>query len=216
MVARRDQIHPSGPAHALVEEAAGQRASAMQEPSWDADTKLIQAAAKGNAEAQRELLDRALPIARRTARYLLGPSQDVDDAVQASMLAVLNAASRFEGRSSMKTWVTRIATRTTLRLAQKQRTLVPVEALDPSQPSAAADSRADDVIAPVREYVERLPPPQREAFLLRYALDYRVGEIAEATACSPNTVKYRLKEALARLRRMVRQDLAIRGARHDD
>jgi RNA polymerase sigma-70 factor (ECF subfamily) len=193
-----------------------ERVSVRQESSWDADAKLIHAAAKGDAQAQRELLACALPIARRTARYLLGPSQDVDDAVQSSMLAVLDAAARFEGRASLKTWVTRITTRTTLRLAQKQRALVPVEAIEQSQAARPAEGRAEEVVAPVQEYVERLPHPQREAFLLRYALDYRVHEIADATQCSPNTVKYRLKEALARLRRMVRQDLAIRGARHDD
>jgi RNA polymerase sigma-70 factor (ECF subfamily) len=216
MGSSRDQIHPSGPSHALLEKVPDERESVRQK-SWDADAKLIQAAARGDASSQRELLECALPVARRTARYLLGPSQDVDDAVQASMLAVLKAAARFEGRSSMKTWVTRITTRTTLRLAQKQRTLVPVETLEQAQPARpAADGRSSEIVAPVLEYVERLPQSQREALLLRYALDYRVNEIAEVTECSPNTVKYRLKEALAKLRRMVRQDLAVRGAPDDD
>jgi RNA polymerase sigma-70 factor (ECF subfamily) len=216
MGSSRDQIHPSGPSHALLEKVPDERESVRQK-SWDADAKLIQAAGRGDAGSQRELLECALPVARRTARYLLGPSQDVDDAVQASMLAVLKAAARFEGRSSMKTWVTRITTRTTLRLAQKQRTLVPVETLEQAQPARpAADGRSSEIVAPVLEYVERLPQSQREALLLRYALDYRVNEIAEVTECSPNTVKYRLKEALAKLRRMVRQDLAVRGAPDDD
>ena len=54
------------------------------------------------------------------------------------------------------------------------------------------------------EQVEKLPEPQRLAIVLRYGLEFSVEEIAEATNASENTVKYRLKEALAKLRRHVR------------
>ena len=193
----------------------GGRVSARQGQSWDADAKLTQAAARGDTNAQRELLQRALPVARRTARYLLGRSQGLDDAVQATLLAVLRSAPRFQGRSSLITWVARIATRTTLRLAQKQRALVPAGALDVIPAPDLAEGKSDEIPRRVWEYLEQLPQPQRVAIVLRYALDYSVDDIAEATESSPNTVKYRLKEALAKLRRLVRQDLAIRGARHD-
>jgi RNA polymerase sigma-70 factor (ECF subfamily) len=151
-------------------------------------------------------------VVERTARRLLGKSQDLDDAIQASLLAVLRSASRFHGRSSLSTWVTRVTTRTTLRLAQKQRGLVPREAIEIATPPDSTMTRRDALPRGVWEYVEQLPEPQRQAILLRHGLDYSVGDIAEATETSPNTVKYRLKEALAKMRRLVRQDLAVRGA----
>lgn len=183
--------------------------------SWDAECALTQAAARGQADAQRELLQRALPVVRRTVRYLLRSSQEVDDAVQASLLAVLESAGRFGGRARLSTWVSRIAVRTTLRQARKQRILLPAEELElPAEPASAP--RDEEFPRRIWEYLDKLPEPQRLAILLRHGLDYGVQEIAEATESSPNTVKYRLKEALEKLRRMVRVDLSLRGQRHDD
>lgn len=183
--------------------------------SWEAECTLMRGAARGQPDAQRELLQRALPVVRRTVRYLLSGSQDADDAVQASLLAVLDSAGRFAGRASLNTWVTRITTRTTLRYARKQRTLVPAEELDVSV-EPASTGREDEFPRRVWEYLEKLPEPQRVAIVLRHGLDYGVQEIAEATESSPNTVKYRLKEALEKLRRLVRVDLSSGGKRRED
>lgn len=184
--------------------------------TWDSDTMLVQSAARGDATAQRELLQRALPIARRTAGFFVRRPHDLDDAVQATLLAVLKSAPRFEGRSSLRTWVARIATRTTLRLARKQHSLVLTEGLDGLVSTEQASSGNDRLPRNVSVYVNELPEPQRAAIVLRYGMDLSIDDIAEVTQSSPNTVKYRLKEALAKLRRLIRQDLAIGRARHDE
>jgi RNA polymerase sigma-70 factor (ECF subfamily) len=188
--------------------------SAPREP-WEADAKLARAAARSDRDAQHELLRSALPVVRQTARQLLGPSQDADDAIQATLLEVLRSAARFEGRSSLKTWVTRISIRTMLRLAEKQRTLVPVDMPEP-EPSPTPESGAGEALpARLSDYLDQVPLQQRVALVLRHGFDYTVDEIADATATSRNTVKYRLKEALSTIRRLVRRDLAMRGKRHD-
>jgi RNA polymerase sigma factor (sigma-70 family) len=175
----------------------------------------VHAAAGGHVDAQRELLQRALPVARRTARYLLGRSPDLDDAVQTTLLAVLRGARGFRGCSSLVTWVTRIATRTTLRLARRERRIVATQAIDGLPGHERADPKAEEAPRTVWEYLERLPQPQRVAIVLRYALDYSVDDIAKATESPADTVKYRIKGALAKMRRLLRQDLAVRGARHE-
>lgn len=202
-------------AKALSALISGEGAAEPLDESWEAECTLTQAAARGQLDAQHELLRRALPIVRRTVRYLLRSSQDADDAMQASLLAVLDSAGRFAGRASLNTWVTRITTRTTLRYARKQRTLVPAEELDLPVESGAVE-RSEEFPQRVWEYLEKLPEPQRVAIVLRHGLDYAVQEIAEATETSPNTVKYRLKEALEKIRRLVRLDLSLRGKRHDE
>lgn len=189
--------------------------SARDRDPWEADARLTHAAAKGDPAAQRELLRRALPVVRRTVWHLLGRSQDTEDAIQATLLAVLHSLGRFEGRSRLDTWVTRIAIRTTLRLAEKQRALVPVD-MPESEPTLPTSRGAfEELPRRVSEYLAYLPPVQRVAVVLRHGLDYTVDEIAEATEASRNTVKYRLKEALATIRRLVRRDLTTRGRRHD-
>lgn len=175
----------------------------------------MQAAASGDTTAQRELLRRALPMARNTARRLLGRSQDEDDAVQATLLAVLLSARYFRGQCSLASWVIRIGTRITLRLVSKQRAFAPVESVDWAPAPSPTESRTDDLPRPVSEYLDRLPKPQRVAIVLRYGQDYAVDDIAEATGTSRNTVKYRLKTAVATIRRLVRQDRTVRGRRND-
>jgi RNA polymerase sigma-70 factor (ECF subfamily) len=140
----------------------------------------------------------------------------VDDAVQASLVEVLSSIARFESRSRWAVWVTRITVRTTLRLAKKQRSLIPTEALEYLPAAQQAGSRSEAVARTVPEYLQELPEPQRVAVVLRYALDYSVSEIAQATEASPNTVKYRLKEALAKMRRLVHRDRTLWGDRHED
>jgi RNA polymerase sigma factor (sigma-70 family) len=189
--------------------------SARRDDSWTSDAELTQAAARGDVAAQREVVERALPVVRHTVRQLLGSSHHVEDAIQASLLAVLRSTPRFRGDCSLGTWATRIATRITLRLVHKERRLVPVDTMEELS-TAAPDGRADGIARHVSEYLDRLPHPQRVAIVMRYGLDFTVDDIAEATEASPNTVKYRLKEALATVRRLVRQDLAVRGKRHDD
>ena len=189
---------------------------ARQEESWEAEAKLAQAAAEGDTDAQRELLRLAFPVVRRTTRHLLGRSQDLEDAVQASLVAVWSSVPHFEGRSSLAIWVTRITIRTTLRLAKKQRSLVPTEAVEGLPAAGQAGARSEAVPRSVPEYLQQLPEPQRVAVVLRYALDYSVDDIAQATETSPNTVKYRLKAALAKMRRLVRQDRALWGKRHEE
>ena len=189
--------------------------SSPREESWDTDAKLMQAAASGDTTAQRELLQRTLPIARNTTRRLLGRSQEEEDAIQATLLAVLRSAPRFRGQCSLATWVTRIGTRVTLRHMSKQRVLVPAESIESVPAPLPAKSRTDQLAMPVSEYLDRLPSPQRVAIVLRYGQEYSVDDIAEATGASRNTVKYRLKTAVATVRRLVRQDLAVRGRRND-
>ena len=50
------------------------------------------------------------------------------------------------------------------------------------------------------ELLERLPPMQREAFLLREEGGFSIEEIAEITGVNPETAKSRLRYALAKLR----------------
>ncbi len=192
-----------------------ERESAQNREQWEIDAEIIQAAARGEVLAQRRLLQCSLPVVKRTVRYLLGSNQEVQDAIQASLLAVLEAAKRFRGQSTLTTWVTRITVRTTLRWIQRQRALVPEAFADPEVGLPSYDPETGPAYLKLRTYLDRLPEAQRTALILRYGLDYHVNEIAEATDSSKNTVKYRLKEALVKMRQCFRRDSAIRGPRHE-
>jgi RNA polymerase sigma-70 factor (sigma-E family) len=60
---------------------------------------------------------------------------------------------------------------------------------------------ADEVVdhEMLRTAIDRLPPRQRLAIVLRYLADLPVADVADAMGCAPGTVKSTLHTALARL-----------------
>ena len=70
---------------------------------------------------------------------MLGSGHDADDAVQEALLRAWRGLARFEGRSSLRTWLYRVATRTCLDLAgARGRRELPVD-LGPSSERAVLD-----------------------------------------------------------------------------
>jgi len=70
----------------------------------------------------------------------------------------------------------------------------PLESLETEGPGGKGDSPADrlersQIAGIIGQGLERLPPRQREAFLLRYWEELDVAETAQAMACSEGSVK---------------------------
>jgi len=70
----------------------------------------------------------------------------------------------------------------------------PLDSVEPELGSTAAESAADEVeriqvMTAIETEIKRLPPRQREAFLMRYWEDMDVAETAAAMGCSEGSVK---------------------------
>ncbi len=87
---------------------------------------------------------------------MLGSVHDADDAVQETLLAAWRGLGKFEGRSSLRSWLYRIATHVCLRLAAGRRRRM----LSPERGPARKD--VDDLGEPVTEPVWLEPYPQTE------------------------------------------------------
>ncbi len=72
------------------------------------DAALVDALRTGDETAFRWLLDQYHAPLRRTARTYLATDSLADEVVQETWVAVLRGIDRFEGRSSLKTWLYRI------------------------------------------------------------------------------------------------------------
>jgi len=160
---------------------------------------------------------------------MLGSGFDAEDAVQETMLRAWRAADKFEGRSSVRSWLYRIATNVCLdQLRGSQRRARPME-LGPSRPpvpssletvlpegawvSPIADERVLPVEAdPAEVLAERdsvrlafvaalqhLPPRQRAALILCEVLRWQVAEAAELMDTTTAAVNSALQRARATL-----------------
>lgn len=170
---------------------------------------------------------------------MTGSYQDAEDLVQETYLRAARGYSAFEGRSSVKTWLYRIATNTCITaLGHRSRRVLPsglgAPSADPDSPiiddesvswmqplpDAVLDlSHGDPAeLAVVRESVrlalvaalQVLPPRQRAAFLLREVLSWPATEIADTLGVTIPAVKGLLQRARTRLAEV---DLADRASR---
>ena len=158
---------------------------------------------------------------------MLGSPSDADDAVQETMVRAWRALERFDGRSSLRTWLYRIATNVCLdALSDRRRRARPMErepgtVLDELVPQPRAywiepvpDARvlpadADPAeLAVLRESIrlafvaalQELPPRQRAALLLTEVLGWSAKETAAQLDSSVESVKSALKRARSILR----------------
>ncbi|MEU4393956.1 sigma-70 family RNA polymerase sigma factor [Kribbella sp. NPDC023855] len=157
---------------------------------------------------------------------MLGSSHDADDALQDALLRAWKGIARFEGRSTVRSWLYTVATRTCLDLVESRgRRALPMD-LGPSSERAVLDDPPLTEIAwlgpyaagdlssggPVARYEQReavelafvaalqhLPGNQRAALVLFEVLGFSAAEIATMMDTSTASVN----SALQRARRIV-------------
>jgi RNA polymerase sigma-70 factor (ECF subfamily) len=166
---------------------------------------------------------------------MLGSAHDADDALQDALLRAWRGLAGFEGRSSLRSWLYTVATRTCLDLvATRGRRALPVDLGPASDQAVIGDGpRADiawlgpypdtglaagpagpDARYEQREAVElafvaalqHLPGNQRAALLLFEVLGFSAAEIA----ATMNTSTTSVNSALARARRVVAEKIPAR------
>lgn len=156
---------------------------------------------------------------------MLGSVFDAEDAAQDTFIRALRARSKFDGRSSLRTWLYRIATNVCLdHLESRRRRLRPTEVGSPCNSPSESDltkQPAETWIEPIpdvdaipssedpahrailRESVrlafiaalQRLPPKQRAVLLLNDVLDFSSAETASALSLSVAAVNSALQRA---------------------
>jgi len=138
-------------------------------------------------------------------RKMLGSREDADDALQNVLLRAWRGLHRFEGRSSVRAWLYRIATNACLDeiAARKKRSTAGDDTL---LARPGPDTDTPEVIYAQREAVRRLlraacalPPRQRDALILRDGFGFSTDELAEALGVTPTAVHSAAQRARAAL-----------------
>src|SRR6476659_8122110 len=101
----------------------------MTLPSNTDEQRLVESLRAGDESAFETLIARYHNQLLRLAMFYV-PSQAVaEDVVQETWLGVLQGLDRFEGRSSLKTWIFRILTNRAKTRGQRERRSIPFSAL---------------------------------------------------------------------------------------
>ena len=158
---------------------------------------------------------------------MLGSPMDAEDAVQETMVRAWQNLGRFEGRSSVRTWLYRIATNVCLdALSSRSRRARPIEEgpagtidddletrprthwLEPIPDAEALPADSDPYeLTALRQSIrlafvaalQHLPPRQRAALILTEVLGWSAAEVAECLDTSTAAINSALQRARATL-----------------
>ena len=107
------------------------------------EARLVAALSRGDADAFAALVDRHSRAMIRVAMAYVPSRAAAEEVVQETWIAVMRGIDRFEGRSSLKTWIFRILTNVAMRSGARERRSVPFSALaraeDTGEPSVDPD-----------------------------------------------------------------------------
>ncbi len=132
----------------------------------------------------------------------LGDRDTADDLTQETYARAFASLHRFEGRSSLRTWLLSIARRVCADAVRSRRrrrlTLVRDDAdLEVLAPADTADRVGEG--AAVTDLLARLDPERREAFVLTQLLGLSYADAAEVAGCPVGTIRSRVARARADL-----------------
>jgi len=210
----------AGPARGGDPEAGADATStAAGYTAGDGQEALLAALRAGCPEASEALVRAHAGAMRAVAQRILGSETEADDAVQEAFLSAFRALERFEGRSSLATWLHRITANAALmRLrARRGQVLASIDDLLPEFTSHGAWPEAvhawaepeenpllrEELCGQVRECIARLPEKHRIPLLMRDIEGLGNGEIARRLDISVNAAKIRVHRARQAVRTLL-------------
>ncbi len=211
--------------------------SASTAGSAAGEPELLAAAREGDEDAYRRLVEPHRRELHAHCYRMLGSVHDTEDALQETLLRAWRGLGGFEGRSSLRSWLYRIATNACLdAIERRPKRVLPVD-YPPADPHAGpgeplvesvwiepypdeALGLEDGFAAPEASYERResvelafiaalqhLPATQRAVLILREVLGFTAREVAETL----ETTTVSVNSALQRARAAVEQRLPERS-----
>jgi RNA polymerase sigma-70 factor (ECF subfamily) len=199
----------------------------MSPDSTVADPALLETAREGDEAAYAKLIEPHRNELHAHCYRMLGSVQDAEDALQEALLRAWKALPKFEGRSSLRSWLYRIATNTSLdAIERRPKRILPVDYGPPADDAVVGEPLVEAVwIEPYpderlavedgyaspdaryeqRESVElafiaalqQLPANQRAVLILREVLGFSAKETANTLETSVASVNSALQRARA-------------------
>ena len=191
------------------------------------ETALVKLASGGDEGAFSELVEPHRAELRAHCYRMLGSLHDAEDALQDALLRAWRGLSRFEGRSSVRSWLYSIATNTALDITRhRSRRELPVSFGPAARLGAEVEPPLTEALwlepypdrwlageagaSPEARYEQResvelaficalqhLPPRQRAVLILRDVMGFSAAEISSQLSTSVQSVNSALQRARA-------------------
>lgn len=176
----------------------------------------LEALQNGDKAEFARLIDAYSNQIYRLALKMVNDPQDAEDVLQETFIKALRSIRNFEGRSSLSTWLYRIAVNEALMLLRKRRPDLNVISMEEERQDQEGESEPVEIVdwcclpehelesAESRRFLnqamQRLSPALRAVFVLRDIEGLPVRETAESLGISEVAVKTRLLRARLKMR----------------
>lgn len=177
------------------------------------DLEVIQKIVSGEVELFEILIRRYNPSLYKVGRSYKYNHEDTQDLMQDSYIDAFTALSRFEYRSSFKTWIIKIMLNNCYKKQQKwaSKNIVTSEIYENSIPMYSNNHHTDiyktitnrELNFVIEQSLLKIPIEYRLVFTLREVNGLNVAETADVLNISEANVKVRLNRAKAMLRKEV-------------
>ena len=200
------------------------------------EVELLARLRAGDERAFEALVDRHYGTMLAVARGYVKSRAVAEEVVQEAWLGVLKGLDRFEGRSSLRTWITRIVANIAQTRGAREARSVPLSSLAPDGDEAAVDPDrfrgGDDAfpghwrqypsdwqalpeqsllgretLALVMAVVKELPPAQQQVITLRDISGFSAEEVCDALDISGGNQRVLLHRARSRVRSALERHL---------
>ena len=189
----------------------------------------LEALRKGDRAEFARLVEAYSGVIYRLAVKMLDDTQDAEDVLQETFIKAYRHLPNFDGRSSLSTWLYRIAANEALMMIRKRRNVTvsldettevgdhevePVQIVDwccmPEAELVSSEARHT-----MQQAIDALPPTLRAVFVLRDIEGLSTQETGDVLNLSEAAVKTRLSRARMRLRELLSEYYAERMAGRD-
>jgi RNA polymerase sigma-70 factor, ECF subfamily len=190
----------------------------------------------GDEQAFGELVDRHYPTMLAVARGYVKSRAVAEEVVQEAWLGVLKGLDRFEGRSSLRTWIIRIVVNIAQTRGAREARSIPLSSLAPEREEAAVEPErfrgpqeafaghwrqypanwellpeqsvfGRETLDVVMRAVTALPPAQRQVIALRDISGWSSEDVCEALQISQGNQRVLLHRARSRVRATLEEHL---------
>jgi RNA polymerase sigma-70 factor (ECF subfamily) len=209
----------------------------MEAPPPVEERRLVDGLRAGDESAFTRLVHEYGPSMLRVARMFVSSRAVAEEVVQEAWVGVLNGIGRFEGRSSLKTWIFRILTNTAKTRAVREGRSIPFSALGGEDEEGGAvdadrflgdDTRfpghwaappqrweaqpersllSSEALQLIEREIAKLPPNQAIVVTMRDVEGFDAEEVRNALDISETNQRVLLHRARTKLRRALEEYL---------
>jgi len=174
---------------------------------------------RGDRVELADLVDHFSNPVYRIAMNILRSEQDAEDVIQETFMKVIHGIKSFEGRSSLSTWIYRIAVNESLMMIRKRKGVeISIDEDSEDEEGVTAPKEIEDwCCLPEKEFmtveirremddaIRSLPEKLRIVFQLRDMEDLSIQETTQVLGLTESAVKTRLLRARLLLREKLSQ-----------